>query len=53
MTRSRTRVGTRRDRSTNPENENWALMFLGLASLSSLLWIAFFAFVNARAVGLF
>ena len=52
MTRYRTSVDTRRIRSSSSENETWALVLLGLTGLTSLLWIAFFAFVNARAVGL-
>jgi hypothetical protein len=48
----RTNIGSRRIRNGRPEQETFVLLLLGLASLSSLIWIAFFAFINARAVGL-
>lgn len=52
MNHYRTNIGSRRIRCGTLQHDTWMLMFLGLATLSSLVWIAFFAFVNARAVGL-
>jgi hypothetical protein len=33
--------------------ETWALLTLAVSGVLTLLWIGFFAWVNARAVGLF
>jgi hypothetical protein len=34
-------------------SETWALLSLALSSVLTLLWIALFAWTNARGVGLF
>jgi hypothetical protein len=33
--------------------ETWALLTLAVSGVLTLLWIGFFAWANARAVGLF
>jgi hypothetical protein len=44
-----------RPRSRKPDrasHETWALLTLALMGLLTLAWIGFFAWLNARAVGL-
>jgi hypothetical protein len=50
------RIELRPSRSARKQHvppETWALLTLAFSSVATLLWLGFFAWANARAVGLF